>query len=336
MAHLSLMQESAMGKSEEAIKSATFGRRKIRPRVCVADGKQHIRKFLGEALEELGFITCECAQAGELSALLDAQLPDLVVVALSAGGIEVAAMLKVLAARAFDGKVLLLGPRNSPVVAAVQELGEQLGIAMLPTLATPFGVEGLRNSVATLRPVEAPRSPPVDVAEALSAGWLELWYQPTRTRSYCAAPRRSYASVIRPGGVVPPAYFMPDEGDPHLRVLSDFVIGRAIDDWRHFITQHWGLEIAINLPTTCFQDPESIASLCRQMPDHPAFEGLIIEIDATDVIRNLDLVKAVARQLRFSNIAISIDDLGSDVAGWAARLSLRRNQGRPTLHRWLR
>ncbi len=72
------------------------------------------------------------------------------------------------------------------------------------------------------------------------------------------------------------------------------------------------VEIAINLPTTYFQDPKSVESLCRQMPDHPAFEGLIVEIDATDVIRNLDLAKAVARQLRFGNIAISIDDLGSE------------------------
>jgi PleD family two-component response regulator len=63
---------------------ATFGRRKVAPRVCVADGKPHIRKFLGEALEELGFITCECTQVGELSAVLDAQRPDLVVMPRSA------------------------------------------------------------------------------------------------------------------------------------------------------------------------------------------------------------------------------------------------------------
>jgi hypothetical protein len=63
-----------------------------------------------------------------------------------------------------------------------------------------------------------------------------------------------------------------------------------------------------------------VASLCRQMPDHPAFEGLIIEIDAADVVRNLDLAKAVARQLRFSNIAISIDDLGSE---WPSLVGLR-------------
>ena len=299
---------------EEMIKPATFGRRKVAPRVCVVDSKPHIRKFIGEALEELGFITCECTQVGELSAVFNGQPPDIVVVGLSAGGIEAAAMVEALAARAFDGKVLLLGPRASLMVAAIQELGEQLGIAMLPTRATPFDSEGLRNSVTTLLPVEAPPNPVIDAAEALSAGWLELWYQPkfnTRTLQLCGA--EALIRVRHPTwGVVPPAYFLPDKGDPYLRVLSDFVIGRAIDDWRNFVTQHQGIEIAINLPIIFFQDPESVASLCRQMPDHPAFEGLIIEIDAADIIRNLDLAKAVARQLRFSNIGISIDNLGSE------------------------
>src|ERR1700693_1795061 len=114
---------------EEAIKFVTFGRRKIAPRVCIADSKSHVRKFLREALEELGFITCECTQVGELSAVLDGQvMPDLVGVGLSAGGIEAAAILEALVAKAFDGKVVLLGPRDSLMVAAVQELGEQLGI----------------------------------------------------------------------------------------------------------------------------------------------------------------------------------------------------------------
>ena len=130
-------------------------------------------------------------------------------------------------------------------------------------------------------------------------------------------------------GVVPPGIFLPDKDDPYLRALSDFVIGRAIDDWRNFVTHHRGIEIAINLPINFFQDPEAIKNLRRRMPDHPAFEGLIIEIDAADVIRNLDLAKAAARQLRFSNIAISIDDLGARmaVADRASGLSLCRDQG---------
>jgi len=146
-------------RPEEATNVVMFGKRKVRPRVCVADGKQHTRKFLVEILEELGFIPCECSHVGELGTVLGAQVPDLVVIRLSAGGIEACEILKTLAAKAFGGKVLLLGPRISRVVAAVREFGERLGIAMLPTLDTPFGEGDLRDSVATLLPTR-PGYPP--------------------------------------------------------------------------------------------------------------------------------------------------------------------------------
>jgi EAL domain-containing protein (putative c-di-GMP-specific phosphodiesterase class I) len=317
------MQEDAMDNPlpEEVIEFATFGRRKVAPRVCIADGKRHIRKFLGEALEELGFITCECTQVGELNAVLDGEAPDLVVLGLSAGWIEAAAMLDALGARSFDGKVLVVGPRDSLMLAAVQELGEQRGIAMLPTLATPFDSRILGNSVAPLLPTEAPPSPVIEAAEALNGGWVELWYQPkfdAHTLALCGA--EALIRVRHPTwGVIAPAYFLTDKDDPFLSALSEFVIGRAVEDWRNFI-QHRAIEISINLPMTFFQDPKSVATLRRQMLDHPAFEGLIIEIDAADVISNLDLAKAAARQLRFSNIGISIDDLGSE---WPSLVGLQ-------------
>jgi EAL domain-containing protein (putative c-di-GMP-specific phosphodiesterase class I)/CheY-like chemotaxis protein len=305
----------------EAFQVARFGRRKVAPRVCVADAKPHIRRFLAEALEELGFITCECTHIGELSAVLD-ELPDLFIMGLSAGGIEAAAMLEALGAGAFDGKVLLLGPRDSVMVEAVAELGQQIGLAMLPPLPTPFDSVGLRASVATLLPNEAPPPPVVDAAEALNQGWLELWYQPkfnTHTFQMCGA--EALLRVRHPNwGIVPPASFLPDKRDPYLRVLSDFVIGRAMEDWRNFIPQHGGIEIAINLPLPFFQNPESVASLCRQMPSHSPFTGLTVEVDASDLIANLKLVQTVARQLRFGNIAISIDDLGSE---WPSLIGLQ-------------
>lgn len=299
--------------TKEAIKLTTFGRRKVAPRVCIADGKRHIRKFLGQALEELGFITCECTQVGELSAVLDGQAPDLVIVGLSTGGIDPGVILEALATRSFDGKVLLLGPRNSLMLAAVQELGDQRGIAMLPTLATPFDSRSLGNSVAALLPTEAPPSPVIEAAEALRGDWVELWYQPkfdTHTLELCGA--EALIRVRHPTwGVIPAAYFLPDKDDPYLSILSEFVIGRAVEDWHNFI-QHRAIEISINLPMIFFQDSKSVQTLRRQMPDHPAFEGLIVEISAADIISNLGLTKAAARQLQFSNIAISIDDLGSD------------------------
>jgi EAL domain-containing protein (putative c-di-GMP-specific phosphodiesterase class I) len=299
---------------EEADKVVQFGRRRIAPRVCVADSKQHIRAFLRETLEELGLITCECAQVGDLDAVLDLRIPDLVVLGMSAGGVAAGEMLKGLAAKAFDGKVLLLGPRDSRVVDAVCKLGEDLGIAMLPPLATPFGVEGLRARVIAFIPSDPPPSPPVDAAEAMQAGWLELWYQPKiATRTLTLREAEGLIRIRHPTwGVVPPAYFIPEDGDPHFRGLSEFVISQVIEDWRHFVDQHGPVELAINLPIAFLEAPQVVENLCRQMPDHSAFEGLIIEINGIDVIRNLRLLKEVAAQLRFHNIAIAIDDLGAE------------------------
>jgi EAL domain-containing protein (putative c-di-GMP-specific phosphodiesterase class I)/CheY-like chemotaxis protein len=306
--------------SAKAFQAARFGRRKVAPRACIADSKPHIRKFLVEALSELGFATCGCAQAGELDAALDEHAPDLVVMGLSPDGVDAAATLEALAARAFDGKVLMFAPRDSLMLTAAEQLGEHLGIAMLPTLATPFDSEGLRASVAALLPAEAPPNPVIDAAEALRAGWLELWYQPKfSTHTLQMSSAEALIRVRHPTwGVVPPAYFLPDKKDPQLRAVSDFVIGRVISDWGHFIAQHPGVEIAINLPVSFLENPPCIVSLCREMSNHPAFKGLIIEIDAADVIVNLDLVKAAARQLRFGNIAISLDDVGSEWPALAA------------------
>src|SRR5262249_19988749 len=62
---------------------AKFAQRKLRPRACVIDVKEHMRTVLEDALENLGFITCECARAGELALVLAVHHPNLVVIGLS-------------------------------------------------------------------------------------------------------------------------------------------------------------------------------------------------------------------------------------------------------------
>jgi EAL domain-containing protein (putative c-di-GMP-specific phosphodiesterase class I)/CheY-like chemotaxis protein len=306
--------ETRMHGSEEAAALATFGRRRAVPRACIADAKQHIRRFLGEALEELGFVTCECVEAGELGAVLDREHPAVVVIGLSAGGIEAGEILKALAAKGFDAHVLLLGSRGLAVVEALQELGGELGLAMMPVLETPYRDGELRERVAMLLPAEAPTTSPVDVAEALHAGWLDLWYQPKiDVRTLTLRGAEALIRMRHPHwGILSPAYFIPDDGDPHSCALSEFVIGRAVADWRLFVAEYTSIEIAINLPIAFLQDPESIRYLCRQLPDHPAFEGLIIEINGTEIIRDLALAKNIAKELRFHNIGVSIDDLGAE------------------------
>ena len=143
------------------------------------------------------------------------------------------------------------------LVTARRTVLRQMLAAMLPPLHTPFGEVGLRDSVATFLCIEEPPNPPILLDEAVRAGWLELWYQPEiDTRSLALNCAEALIRIRHPTwGIVPPAYFIPDDGDPHFRALSDFVISRAIDDWRYFVAQHGRVEIAINLPISFLQIP---------------------------------------------------------------------------------
>ncbi len=300
---------------------AAFGRRRIVPNVCIVDDKQHIRTFLGEAFEELGFLVSTLQGARDLEAPRIPQHADLAVLGLSAGGIEASHVVRTLAKRSFAGQVLIVGPAGSPVVAAVRQLAEELGLTLLPTLATPFSIDTLRKSVAMLLPRDTPPNAPVDVAEALKSGWLELWYQ-HKVDAHTLVSRGAEALVRmrHPSwGVVPPAYFIPDDGDPHFRQLSEFVIGQALDDWRYFLAQAHPVDLSINLPVSFLQDGRAVDELCRRLPRHPAFGGLTIEINGTEIVRNLDLLVDVAKRVRFHNIAVSVDDIGAE---WPSLMGL--------------
>jgi EAL domain-containing protein (putative c-di-GMP-specific phosphodiesterase class I)/CheY-like chemotaxis protein len=291
----------------------TFGRRKVTPRVCIVDSKQHIRKFLREALEEIGLAAHDCAHQGELGAALRTVVPDLVVLGCSSPGPDVAETIQALAIERFAGKVLLIGAGRSPVLMAAQELGEKLGLAMLPMLETPYRDTDLHRRLAEIAPSEPPPSPPIDVAEALRGGWLELWYQAKLdSRTLLLAGAEALIRMRHPmWGIVPPARFIPGDSDPHFRALSDFVVTRAMADWIYFVTEAAPVRLAVNLPVAFLEDPDSARRLGQKLPDHPAFDGLIVEIRASDMIRDVALAKEVARQLRFYNIGISIDGLGA-------------------------
>jgi len=283
------------------------------PLVCVTDGKHHVRKFLREALSEFSFTIYECIETRELSAALDARPPDLVVLGLTAGGIAASEMLRTLATKDFDGKVLPFAERDSGVVETIQDLAERLGLSLLPPLLMPFSKERLRESMAILLP-EGSSGPLVDMAEAVRGGWLELWYQPKiDARSIAMRGVEALLRIRHPAwGIVPPAYLVPGDGDPRFTPLSDSVINRAVEDWYYFFAHHGPIETAINLPIAFLQEPDSVSRLCQLLPHHTAFEGLIVEISGTEIVRNLDWAKDVASQLRLHRIAISIDDLGAE------------------------
>jgi EAL domain-containing protein (putative c-di-GMP-specific phosphodiesterase class I) len=298
----------------EVDRKRTFGTRKVAPRACVFDAKQHLRTFLGEAMEEIGFVVRPCPSTDSLIEATVAFQPDVLIFGLSAGGLDSAQALQLVAARGFKGSVLLLGAATSPMVTGLQNLGQRLGLAMLPVLKTPFADRDLRAAVAELLPSERPPPAHVDAREALDAGWLELWYQPkVGTRNLVIDGAEALVRMRHPTwGIVSPARFLPDAGDPAFQALSEFVIDRALNDWRYFITQRGPIQLAINLPMAFLSQQGATHDLCRTLPRHAAFDGLIVEMDACEVAANLSYANELARALRLHNIGISIDDVGEE------------------------
>jgi EAL domain-containing protein (putative c-di-GMP-specific phosphodiesterase class I) len=166
------------------------------------------------------------------------------------------------------------------------------------------------------------RAPAEEMVKALDAGWLELWYQPKIGSQ--TLDLRGAEALIRMRhpqlGIVQPAGFMPRMEERLLPALSQFVIAQVLADWRYFLAEQRPLDLSINLPISFLNDPTSFAYLCRQLPDHPAFEGLILEVDGGQITRDLATARDFAKQARLRKVAISVDRLGNE---WTALLQLR-------------
>jgi EAL domain-containing protein (putative c-di-GMP-specific phosphodiesterase class I) len=296
--------------STETGRRVGFGRRRIAPRVRIFDRKPYVRIFLAETFEDLGFIAESWAQPGEILPALNAVEPDLVVIVVPDDRNDVEDVLRLLAAGRFHRKVMLMGSRSMPAVASAQRLGEQLGLAMLHPLGTPFRTRELTERLADLVPAEAPPPLPVDLIEAFANNWLELWYQPKiDPHALTACSAEALIRVRHPAwGIVPPAHFLPEEGDPHFRALSDFVLLRAMADWSHFAVDYMPIEIAINLPAAVLADPDFVQRMRRQLPDHPAFSRLIVEIDSSELIGEIPEIAGLGA----AGIGVSIDNLGAE------------------------
>lgn len=245
-----------------------FGRRPIPPRACIIENKTHVRMFLAEMLDELGFIARE-ADAFDIRATLREFRPDLIVLGPLGGGLEVRAVLRTLQGQNFGGTVMLFGGRSSAALIRTHEFGEQAGLAMLPPLGTPFRDRDLKTNLACFLPVRPAPPLPVDVDEALCNGWLELWYQ-SKINPRSLVPRGAEALVrVRhpTWGVVPPAYFIPATNDPYLQGLSQFVIARALADSMQFAAADHQVQISIRLPLLALEDMHFIDRMMEHLPE---------------------------------------------------------------------
>src|SRR6478735_7471439 len=277
-----------------------FGRRPVPPRACVLENKMHVRTFLADMLDELGFIARE-AMTADIRTMLRDFRPDLIVLGPIDGGPEVRAVMQTLRAQGYGGKIMLFGGRSSAALIRNYEFGETAGLAIQP--APPL---------------------PVDVDEALCNGWLELWYQSKiNPRSLLPRGAEALVRVRHPTwGVVAPAYYIPGASDPFLHGLSQFVVARVLADSMQFAAGNHKVQISIRLPLQALEDMQFIDRLMAHLPDKVREDGFLIAVDCVDLVNELVSVRRIASQLAARNIGISIDGIDAQGATLAGQREL--------------
>jgi EAL domain-containing protein (putative c-di-GMP-specific phosphodiesterase class I) len=295
-----------------------FGRRPIPPRACVVENRTHVRMFLTDMLDELGFIARE-ADTTDIRTVLREFRPDLIVLGPLGTGLEVQALLRTLQAQTYGGTVMLFGGRSSEALISSHEFGEQAGLTMLPPLGTPFRARELNANLDRFLPIRPPPPLPVDVDEALCNGWLELWYQ-SKIDPQSLVPRGAEALVrVRhpTWGVVPPAYFVPAANDPYLHALSHFVIARALADSIQFAATDNPVNISVPLPLLALEDLQFIDRMMEHFPEKARHNGFLIALDCVDLVNDYALVRRIGAQLALRNIGMAVNDIDAEGAALA-------------------
>jgi len=125
--------------------------------------------------------------------------------------------------RKFSGKVSP-SARRERFSSKRAASGQEYGLAMLPPLTTPFsaeiaGADSIRSQRTGSEPGGAgERGVGTSLARAMVQGKIDA-----RTLAHCGA--EASVRMRHPNwGVVTPAYFIPEDEDPDLLQLSDFVI----------------------------------------------------------------------------------------------------------------
>lgn len=279
----------------------------------VVDDEVQVRTFISNVLTSSGFRTHQLGSALEVSAELTRHIPALIILDLSLGDSDAIEVIRSLAALRFPGEVLLISGHQAETVREVQKIGERRGLAMLPPLHKPFRVDELRGRLAGVRDRGETTAGGISLGAALEHNWLELWYQPKidlRTMLVCGA--EALIRLRHPThGVVLPGQFLPRPGDNLYYPLTEFIVRRSLADWSLFAQERMTNRLAINVPASVLQRPAFVTNVRENLPVHPKFPGLIVEITEDEAISDPELAREIAVQLKLYNVHVSIDDFGS-------------------------
>lgn len=305
------------------------------PFCLVIDDEPAICHTIIRILESIGMETAAFSNASRVTPAIFEKSPFLIFLDLSLEGSDAVEAIRELAVREFKGAVQLISGMPADVLEGIKEIGERYGLRMLPVLRKPFRIDRIKelalaelnasqhdNVVKALGQTDKFSETRIkhtcDLAEALSNGWMELWYQPKiDLKNGCIVGAEGLARARHPiHGIMTPATFLPHATSDALLKLTEFGLITVLNDLPSISGYKNEFKLSINISVEALQSLP-LPVLIRQYGFKGAGTQLILEITEDQFVRDVPLAREVAAQLSIYGITLSLDDFGAGYSSLA-------------------
>lgn len=287
-------------------------------RLLVVDDDPGIVELVVEVARDLGYTVAAASTKATLLDRLRDFDPTVVTLDLSMPDIDGIEVLELLARQRSRARVMVSSGLDSRLMAKSREIGEAHGLTMSEELPKPFDIAVLEERLAAcLVAGDRPLSRD-DLAAAIDAGHLALFYQP----KIDLRPGQGMAIVgaealVRwnhesRGLLGPDAFIGLAEETGLIRPLSEYVFREAAGFLANHLAALPELSLAVNLSAESFLDPalpDYLQAVTREY-DVPA-ERMVIEVTESTAMADVKRSMETMTRLRVKGFGLSLDDFGT-------------------------
>jgi EAL domain-containing protein (putative c-di-GMP-specific phosphodiesterase class I)/CheY-like chemotaxis protein len=302
-----------MGNETTDAAGRTDGSTASAPVCFIVDGEPSIRNFLSLVLHGAGLESEAFADAASFRQALDRRTPDLVFLDVGLQSADAIETVADLGQRSYRGFVQLMSSRGAAVMEHVRSAGLQHGLEMPPVLKKPFDTPAVIAILQTLKLGHTEsRAARIELAEAISNGWIEFWYQPKiDLRRKQLAGVEAFARCRHPElGILLPAAFVTGAGEAELTTLSELALASVLSGSERLARLGINMPFAVNIPVNVLVKL-SIPDLVQQHRTQlDQWAGLIIDVTEEQIVTDLTLANELTKQLAHVNVKLAIDNFG--------------------------
>ncbi|HEY4374195.1 MAG TPA: EAL domain-containing response regulator [Burkholderiales bacterium] len=296
------------------------------------------REFAAALLAELGVETIYQTQNGREAADLLGMLifrPSLALVDLEMPEMDGIALIQKLHQENLGLPLVLMSSREQSLLAAVEQMAQELGLQVLAAVQKPLTREALQRALEHYTPFEngaapAPREPAPaigaqDLRQALAQGGIITHYQPKvdiRTgvvNGVEALARWQHAEL---GRIAPDRFIPLAEKEGLIFDLTTQVLEAALRQAAQWNRRGLKLTVAVNLSPCLLDRAELVDEICAVVARHQLLPSqLVLEITESALASDIGRALGILARLRLKGFRLSIDDYGT---GYSSMQQLAR------------